>query len=54
MRHGILGAEDIAALEETSATCEPIAAHRERYDRMHEQFVAAFEAVRPICEALAG
>ena len=54
VRQGALGADDIAGLEETAATCEPIAAHRDRYAAMQEQFVAAFEAVRPICEALAG
>jgi hypothetical protein len=35
-----------------AATLAPTEAHRERYAAMHEQFVAAFEAVRPICEAL--
>jgi sugar (pentulose or hexulose) kinase len=52
LRHGVLGAEDVAAMAEPDVTCEPTVAHRERYAAMHEQFVAAFEAVRPICEAL--
>jgi xylulokinase len=52
LRHGVLGAEDVAAMAEPCATCEPTPAHRERYGAMHTQFVAAFEAVRPICEAL--
>ncbi|HZR81456.1 MAG TPA: FGGY family carbohydrate kinase [Candidatus Binatia bacterium] len=47
-------AEDASALARESAVCEPAAAHRARYDAMHAQFVAAFEAVRPICEALNG
>jgi xylulokinase len=52
MRQGALAAEDIAAMEETATICEPTAAHRERYGAMQEQFVAAFDAIRPICEAL--
>jgi len=51
-RHGALGAADLDGMVETAATYEPTAAHRELYDRMHEQFVATFEALRPICEAL--
>jgi xylulokinase len=51
-RHGVLGAGDLAAMAAPSFTCEPTPAHRDRYGTMHEQFVAAFEAVRPICEAL--
>jgi xylulokinase len=51
-RHGALGTADVAGMAETCATCVPTPAHRDRYDRMHEQFVAAFEALRPIYEAL--
>jgi xylulokinase len=51
-RHGGLGADDLLGMAEPTVTIEPTAAHRERYAAMHEQFVAAFEAVRPICEAL--
>jgi xylulokinase len=52
LRHGVLDEDDVAAMANSSATHEPIPGHRDRYDRMHEQFVAAFDAVRPICEAL--
>jgi xylulokinase len=51
-RHGVLDADDLAAMARPAATLAPTEAHRERYAAMHEQFVAAFEAVRPICEAL--
>jgi xylulokinase len=37
-----------------AATYEPDPANRGRYDAMHEQFVAAFEALKPICESLNG
>jgi len=52
LRHGVLGAEDVDAMAEPCATHEPTPAHRDRYAAMHTQFVAAFDAMRPICEAL--
>jgi xylulokinase len=51
LRHGALATDDIAALE-PSATCVPTPVNRQRYDAMQAQFVAAFEAIKPICEAL--
>src|SRR5262245_944855 len=51
-RHGVLAASDVEALAGTTATYEPTTAHRDRYNRMHAQFVAAFEALRPIHQAL--
>lgn len=44
--------ERVASLMTLGDPLEPEAANRSRYDDMHEQFLAAFEAVRPICEAL--
>jgi xylulokinase len=38
----------------TAARHEPDDTSRARYDAMHEQFLAAFEATRPITEALSG
>jgi xylulokinase len=51
-RHGVLDAADVDTMAEPCARCEPTAAHRDRYAAMHAQFVAAFEALRPICEEL--
>ena len=44
--------ERVAALMSVGEPVYPQPANRAVYDEMHEQFVAAFEAVRPICEAL--
>lgn len=45
--------ERVAALRVIAGDIvEPDPANRRRYDDMHEQFVAAFDAVRPVCEAL--
>ncbi len=44
--------ERVASLMSTGDRLEPATTNRQRYDEMHEQFIAAFEAVRPICEAL--
>ena len=52
LRHGVVAAADVDALADPVATCEPRATHRERYAVMQAQFEAAYEAVRPICEAL--
>jgi sugar (pentulose or hexulose) kinase len=50
-RHGDLGA-DLDSFIEVAATFEPQAATRARYDAMHQQFEAAFNALRPVYEAL--
>jgi xylulokinase len=50
--HGVLRAADIDTMAEACASCEPTAAHRDRYATMHAQFVAAFEALRPVYEEL--
>ncbi len=44
--------ERVAALLTAGDALEPDPTNRRMYDEMHEQFVAAFDAVRPICEAL--
>ena len=44
--------ERVASLMALGDPVDPAAADRRRHDEMHEQFLAAFEAVRPICEAL--
>ena len=41
-----------AGVELRAARFEPDDANRDPYDSMQEQFVAAFEALRPIHEAL--
>ncbi len=50
-RHGDLDA-DLDSYIEVAATFEPEPAARARYDAMHEQFEAAFHALRPLYEAL--
>jgi sugar (pentulose or hexulose) kinase len=52
LRHGVLAAADVDRMAEPCATCEPTLANRDRYAAMHAQFVAAYEALLPICEAL--
>jgi xylulokinase len=54
LRHGVLARPDIDELVVTTACYEPSAEHRERYDAMHTQFEAAFQALLPIYEALNG
>lgn len=54
MRHGVLERSDLDDLVDTTACYEPSAEHRERYDAMHAQFEAAFQALLPIYEALNG
>jgi xylulokinase len=44
--------DDLDAFVRTTGTCEPSPGARDRYDRMHPQFVEAFSALRPIYEAL--
>jgi len=51
-RVGTLDEDDLAGLVIIDAEFEPIAANREAHDAMHEQFVAAFEALQPIYHGL--
>lgn len=51
-RLGAISDDELAAGATTDALFEPDAGHRDRYDELQEQFVAAFDALRPICEAL--
>ena len=51
-RVGTLDEDDLAGLVVIDAEFEPIAANREAHVAMHEQFVAAFEALQPIYHAL--
>lgn len=51
-RHGVLGDADLDAAVEAAGTCEPTPAHRDRYAAMQAQFVAAYDAMRPISEAV--
>jgi hypothetical protein len=43
---------DGAARVPEGPTCEPRREHRDRYEAMHEQFVAAFDALLPVHRAL--
>jgi xylulokinase len=52
-RSGAIG-DDLDAYVRIQATYEPAPNARARYDQMHPQFLAAFEALRPIYEALNG
>jgi xylulokinase len=52
-RSGAIG-DDLDAYVRIQATYEPEPNARARYDEMHPQFLAAFEALRPIYEALNG
>ena len=52
-RHGVLARDDVDACVETTGSHEPNAARRARYDEMHTQFEAAFDALAPIHAALA-
>jgi sugar (pentulose or hexulose) kinase len=51
-RAGVLTDDDLDRLVPIDATYEPVAARRALYDAMHEQFVAAFDALRPVYHAL--
>ena len=51
-RHGDLDRDDLGRLAVTARRYEPRDEHRAVYDAMHEQFLASFEALRPIFEAL--
>ena len=53
-RHGLLDRDALNTRLERGERHEPDPANRERYDTMHEQFEAAFVALRPINEALNG
>jgi xylulokinase len=50
-RSGLLGG-DVSSLVDVGATYDPRAEHRTTYRVAQEQFVAAFDALRPINEAL--
>ncbi len=51
-RAGVLDADDLAGLVVTNAEFEPDPASRGVHDAMHEQFVAAFDALQPLSHAL--
>lgn len=51
---GIASLDDVAPFCRIARTHEPDPAHRERYDRLFDQFVAAWDRTRPIFEALNG
>ena len=53
-RLGVLSEPQLFGLVHTTREHTPNPAHRERYDAMQEQFVAGFEALRPIYAALNG
>lgn len=53
-RHGLLDRDALSSRLERASRLEPDQANRDRYDAMHEQFEAAFTALRPIHEALNG
>jgi xylulokinase len=53
-RIGAISAADLAGGATTEAAFEPQPQNRARYDELQEQFIAAFDALRPICEALNG
>jgi xylulokinase len=51
-RVGTLSDDDLATGASTQHDFDPRNANRACYDELQEQFIAAFEALRPICEAL--
>lgn len=51
---GIASLDDVDRFCRVARTHEPRPEHRERYDRLFEQFVAAWDRTRPIFEALNG
>jgi xylulokinase len=51
---GRLGSDDLESFVVVDTSYDPDANTREVYDAMHEQFVAAFSALRPIYDALNG
>ena len=51
-RGGVLTDADLAGMVDTTGLVEPRAEHRATYERLQTQFVAAFEALRPISAAL--
>jgi len=53
-RHGVLTRDDLAALASAGEVRTPIAAHHAVHARHQPQFEAAFEALRPISQALNG
>ena len=53
-RHGAIDRDELNRRAEVVDRHEPDPANRQRYDAMHDQFEASFEALRPIHEALNG
>jgi xylulokinase len=53
-RHGVIDRNELDGRADVADRFEPDPANRNRYDTMHEQFEASFEALRPIHEALNG
>jgi xylulokinase len=51
-RGGVLTDADLAGMVDTTGLVEPRAEHRATYERLQTQFIAAFEALRPISAAL--
>jgi xylulokinase len=51
-RHGTLSRADLSTLVSAGDSVEPTAGNRAIYDRHQPQFEAAFEALRPIAQAL--
>jgi hypothetical protein len=51
-RGGVVDEGDLGAMVDTVGHVEPRAEHRATYARLQEQFLAAFEALRPICTTL--
>ncbi|MCB0952100.1 MAG: hypothetical protein KDB13_05135, partial [Microthrixaceae bacterium] len=51
-RHGAMERTELTGPADLGERYLPIEGHRARYDEMHEQFEAAFDALRPIHEAL--
>jgi xylulokinase len=51
-RRGDLCRDDLGRLAVAACRYEPRAEHRMVYDSMHEQFLASFQALRPLFEAL--
>ena len=51
-RHGDLDQNELERLAETTRRLEPTPAHRMVYNTMHQQFIASFDALRPVFETL--
>jgi len=51
-RGGLLSADDLNAMVDVATRMEPQPEYRGTYERLQTQFVAAFEALRPIYASL--